>query len=431
MVCLMNVVSSAAARILRLPPPTTPGVDVERGIRIPAGTGVELLTDLYLPRPRGPRPTVLIRTPYGRERPWALFARGFAERGYQAVIQSCRGTFGSSGEITFSAEASDGRATADWIVTQPWSNGDVGTWGPSYLSFVQWALASTRPPQLKAMAIQIMSADRSRVYYPGGAFALDNAVTWMAGMAIQGRSLRERLRAQSQSRPVLETAFQQLPLRDLDVLVTGHEVPYYRAWLAHQPGDEFWRPLDFTPLLADHRVPTSFVGGWYDYCLPYQLEEFRVLAEAGADTQLVVGPWAHSAPAGLLAGFREGLAWLDVHLRGRGARPATRRVRIEVKWHARGSSICPSTSPSRPSHSASAAACSAGSLAGVRIELPWASALIVATQTWNSPFSGPQTLAGAPATMPSKSAGNRCASISASRPPSEQPLKYERCGAMP
>jgi putative CocE/NonD family hydrolase len=221
---------------------------------------------------------------------WGLCARGFAERGYHVVLQSCRGTFGSGGEMTFSAEAADGRAAADWIVTQPWSNGDLGSWGPSYLSFVQWALASTRPAQLKAMAIQIMSADRSRSYYPGGTFALDNALTWMAGMEIQGRSLRERLRAQSRSRQVLETAFLQLPLRDLDVLVTGHEVPYYRAWLEHRPGDEFWRPLDFTRLLADHRVPTSFVGGWYDYCLPYQLEEFRALAEAGVDAQLVVGP---------------------------------------------------------------------------------------------------------------------------------------------
>ena len=34
-----------------------------------------------------------------------------------------------------------------------------------------------------------------------------------------------------------------------------------------------------------------------------------------------------------------------------------------------------------------------------------------------------QSLAGAPAMIPSKSSGYRCASINASRPPSEQPLK--------
>jgi putative CocE/NonD family hydrolase len=326
----MSLLRSAAARVLGLPPPTTPRVDVERDVRLPASDGVELLTDLYLPRPLEPRPTVLIRTPYGRRGVWGQFARAFAERGYQVAIQSCRGTLGSGGQISFIAEATDGRAAADWIVRQPWSNGDIGTWGPSYLSFVQWALASTRPPQLKAMAIQIMSADRSRSYYPGGTFALDNALTWTYLMAHQDRSVLTGLRAQARSRRALEPAFRHLPLLDADVLVTGHEVPYYRSWLENQPGDEFWRTLDFTPMLRDHRVPTSFVGGWFDYFLPYQLEEFSTLAAAGVDTQLVVGPWTHSAPGGLVAGLREGLAWLDLHLHGQEARRAPAKVRVEV-----------------------------------------------------------------------------------------------------
>ena len=77
-------------------------------------------------------------------------------------------------------------------------------------------------------------------------------------------------------------------------------------------------------------MPTSFVGGWYDYFLPYTLEEFQALTVAGVDTQLGVGPWPHASPAGLLAGFREGLAWLDLHLRGHDARRAVAPVRIDV-----------------------------------------------------------------------------------------------------
>jgi putative CocE/NonD family hydrolase len=149
-------------------------------------------------------------------------------------------------------------------------------------------------------------------------------------MANQKRSHLAALRAQAWSQRALAPAFMHLPLLDADVVATGHEVPYYRAWLEHEPGDEFWRRLDFTPLLREHRVPTSFVGGWYDYFLPYLLEEFRCLAEAGADTQLVVGAWPHASPAGLLTGLREGLAWLDLHLRGQEARRAPAPVRIEV-----------------------------------------------------------------------------------------------------
>src|SRR5262249_38558572 len=151
---------------LRLPPPTN-RFEVERGVRLPAAGGIELLTDVYLPAPVRPGPAVLIRSPYGRGGPWGLFARAFAERGYPTGVQSCRGTAGSGGDVTFSREAADGRAAADWLAAQAWSNGEIGTFGPSYLSFVQWALASTRPPQLRAMAVQIMSADRSRSYYPG------------------------------------------------------------------------------------------------------------------------------------------------------------------------------------------------------------------------------------------------------------------------
>ena len=326
----MSLVTSAAARAFGLPPPTTPRVHVERDVRLPGRDGVELLTNIYLATPIEPRPAILIRTPYGRAGFWALFARGFAERGYHAVIQSCRGTFGSGGRISFSDEAADGRAAADWIVTQRWSNGGIGTFGPSYLSFVQWALASTHPPQLKAMAIQIMSADRSRSYYPGGTFALDNALTWTYLMATQERSRLASLQAQLRSRRVLAPVFLHLPLLDADVRVTGHEVAYYRSWLEHQPGDEFWLQLDFSPLLRQHRVPTSFVGGWYDYFLPYMLDEFHVLSQAGVDTQLVVGPWPHASAAGLLAGFREGLAWFDLHLRHQETWRMQAPVRIEV-----------------------------------------------------------------------------------------------------
>src|SRR5262249_19940240 len=137
--------------------------------------------------------------PYGRRGGGAGllagFGRLFAERGYQAVVQSTRGTFGSGGEIDFRGEAGDGRAPADRVGAQPWSNGEVATSGPSYLSFVQWALASTRPPQLRAMAIQIMAADRRHSYYPGGAFALDTALTWTYGMSVQHLRGVARLRA--------------------------------------------------------------------------------------------------------------------------------------------------------------------------------------------------------------------------------------------
>ena len=73
-------------------------------------------------------PVILLRSPYGR-RPLGMLGRLFAERGYQVVIQSCRGTFGSGGQLVpFRNEEADGRATLEWIARPTlvrWEPGDV------------------------------------------------------------------------------------------------------------------------------------------------------------------------------------------------------------------------------------------------------------------------------------------------------------------
>jgi hypothetical protein len=323
------------ARAGRLRAADTRDVLVEPRVRVPATDGVDLVTDLYLPRLPGAadrRPTVLMRTPYGRQPPWSLMAAVLAERGYNVVLQSCRGTFGSGGSIDFAAEAADGRATADWIVAQRWSDGALGTFGPSYLSFVQWALASTRPPQLRAMAIQIMASDRRRSYYPGGSFALDTALSWsylvshqeeLAGLA--------RLRARAGQERALAGAFRHLPLLEADVVGVGRPAPLFREWLQHDgPGDPYWDPIDFRGVIPSLGVPVSIVGAWYDYYLPCLLEDHAALVQAGARVRLTVGPWPHSALGGMLEGVRQALAWFDVHLLGREERTPAAPVRVAV-----------------------------------------------------------------------------------------------------
>ena len=80
--------------------------------------GVVLLADRYVSRGQDRPPLVLVRSPYGRRRMWGLlFGRMLAERGFQAVVQSCRGTFGSGGRFgPFGpGEHDDGLATVAWL----------------------------------------------------------------------------------------------------------------------------------------------------------------------------------------------------------------------------------------------------------------------------------------------------------------------------
>lgn len=327
----MTLLSRTLGRLAGLRPPETPKVLVERDLRLPAPDGAHLLTDLHLPADGAARPTVLVRTPYGRSSILAALAFPFAERGYNLVVQSTRGTFGSGGAVDFAKEAGDGRGVADWIVKQRWSDGAIATFGPSYLSFTQWALASTRPPQLRAMAIQIMASDRRRSYYPGGSFALDTALQWVQGIAMQERP-NARLAYFREGRARARVARMTLPLSDADLPLTGEHVPYYQEWLEHsEPGDPYWEPIRYTPVIPDLGVPISFVAGWHDYFLPYELDDWEAVAGSGAPTQLVVGPWTHRSGRGMLVALREALDWFDLHLRGLPRRGPGAPVRLALQ----------------------------------------------------------------------------------------------------
>ncbi|HEY2521347.1 MAG TPA: CocE/NonD family hydrolase [Streptosporangiaceae bacterium] len=327
----MPLVSRAFGALLGLPPAETRNVEVRRDVAVPALDGTPLLTDLYLARPDGPRPTILIRTPYGRRGiagGGGLTGRFFAERGYHSVVQSTRGTHGSGGEIEFDREAGDGRATADWIAGQAWSNGELGTFGASYLSFTQLALASTRPPQLKAMSLAVWGAERRAGYFPGGSFALDRALTWAYGVVVQ----REQSRlAMLRGRRALRDALGHLPLLEADVAATGQPVGFYRDWLEHSgPGDPYWAATDFRPILADLGVPVTMTAGWYDTFLPLMLADYRALRDGGQQVRLHIGPWRHASPGLFRASLRDALEWFGVYLRHQPPPQPRPPVSIEV-----------------------------------------------------------------------------------------------------
>jgi putative CocE/NonD family hydrolase len=140
--------------MLRLPPPVTRDLAVERDLRVPMRDGTVLLADRWTPKTgAGGLPTALLRTPYGRRGSTsAAMVRPLAERGFQVLFQSTRGTFGSGGTFDpMRFEREDGLDTLEWVVKQPWFGGSIVLYGPSYLGYVQWAMADRLPPEVKAM----------------------------------------------------------------------------------------------------------------------------------------------------------------------------------------------------------------------------------------------------------------------------------------
>jgi putative CocE/NonD family hydrolase len=105
------------------------------------------------------------------------------------LVQACRGTDGSGGTHSYFAEAPDGGATANWIAQQRWFDGRLGSFGASYMGFTQWALASTKPPHLKAMAVALSTSIRTYSWYPGGSLALEVIIPWDLGAVQFNRHL--------------------------------------------------------------------------------------------------------------------------------------------------------------------------------------------------------------------------------------------------
>jgi putative CocE/NonD family hydrolase len=159
---------------------------------LPMRDGCRIAIDVYLPQdasgdaPTGrPWPTILLLTPYYRRfaisptdpaveaSPGAGRSRDLlVPRGYALVVVDVRGTgasFGTRESFRSPVEREDGREIADWIVRQPWSDGQIGSTGISYVGAAATFLATTGHPAVKAIAPLFAVWDTwSDHYYPGG-----------------------------------------------------------------------------------------------------------------------------------------------------------------------------------------------------------------------------------------------------------------------
>jgi hypothetical protein len=276
--------------------------------------GVVLLADRWFPPALDRPPVVLLRCPYGR-RQIGIIGRLFAERGYQTIIQSTRGGFGSGGDwVPFRNERADGKATLAWLAEQPWYGGSVYTFGPSYLGIVQWAMASDAPADVKAMAPIVTSAFvRNDVIYPGNTLALETLLAWVYQVEYQELPARRMLLTMARRKAAVGKGHNELPVSSSDMRVVGRSVEFVHDWLRHEaPDDAWWEPVDFRPARA-LAPPATFLGGWYDIFLPGQIEDFVAMRAAGREARMTIGPWTHASPAGMGTSIRDALAWFDSH----------------------------------------------------------------------------------------------------------------------
>ena len=334
----MSIGSYFLGRAARLPKARF-GVTRTRSIRVKMRDGVELATEIYLPKNGVRSPTILMRVPYGL-RGFTLVAEIYAERGYNAVIQACRGTGGSGGEFDpLSHERDDGLATLDWIKTQPWFDGRLGASGPSYLGYAQWAISDALPKQ-SALAIKVTSAEFKSVVFPGGSVNLGLLFGWIQvieGIRDQPMRTARRIGSGGIERRSLSSSM-RLPLIDADKRIFGREVNFWRRWLTDAVGnDAFWEPLDHTHRIGPRTPPASFVSGWYDFMLDQLLRDYETLVDAGGRARLTVGPWWHVSEELQYESLRDTLSWMNAELYNDRTALHDKPVRLHIggrnEWH--------------------------------------------------------------------------------------------------
>ena len=266
-------------------------VEMRLNVRQSMRDGMELSSDIYLPRGSGSFPTVLMRTPYSNNGdPMVEKARGLANGGYACVIQDCRGRWDSDGDYYPFREDEDGYDTQEWIGNQDWSNGKIGMSGGSYVGAVQWRSAPHRSPNLTCMVPRVICTDYySGLVYPGGALQLSVLMTW--GMRTNART------AQTIVFHDWTEAFRALPLRRMDELA-GRDLDFWKDWIEHPAYDEYWEAFNDEKNFGEIDVPAFNMGGWYDLYAPQTFTNYNGLVENGRSpeakqSKLIVGPWPH------------------------------------------------------------------------------------------------------------------------------------------
>ncbi len=328
---LLVLLAAASEVLVDRPVPMRDGVVLRADLRLPPGTG------------HVPFPTLVYRTPYGKHRAATgetIFERA-VERGYAVVIQDVRGRYASDGEFEqYRNEVRDGFDTIAWAAAQPWSNGEVGTFGLSYPGAVQWLAALESPPALKAMVPAMTYSTPENFFYSGGVFDL-SWVPWIWNNIAPDVRRRRNLPGPRDERAARETWQKggaamraRLPL---DALAEFRDIaPYYFEWLAHPPGDPWWDWAEIRGRYAATSAAVLNVSGWHDeaYGPEGAVTNFLGLLEArrGATdprAELVLGPWVHGGTGDTNSGERgfgaaasldyAGLVldFLDRHLRGR------------------------------------------------------------------------------------------------------------------
>jgi uncharacterized protein len=309
---------------------------------VPMRDGAVLRADVWLPKGRGAvSNTGLQDSIRQRER-----AEGVEHLREAPATRLCRRDSRCARAVRFGRrvapyqnEGKDGYDTIEWAAKQPWSDGNMGTFGLSYPGAVQWLAAIENPPHLKAMVPAMTFSTPRNFFYSGGLFD-GSWLEWIWMNIAPDLRARKRLDGPKTYKEAEETWKREharmesyLPLRGLPDLQPG--APFYYQWLAHPPADPWWNWAELRNKYDRVHCAVLNFSGWYDeaYGPDGATTNFNGLLATRRGwldpaTRTIIGPWTHGAQGTQKSGERDFgptapvdydeliLRWMDHYLRG-------------------------------------------------------------------------------------------------------------------
>ena len=223
-------------------------------------------------------------------------ARQSAAYGYIGVSAETRGKRNSPNPIEpYEHEVDDTYEVIDWISKQPWSDGQVGMYGNSYLGYAAWAATKKLHPALKTIA-------PSAANNPGDGLPMENNIFLFVNYAwafyvtnnklLDNETYNDRKRWSDLNEKWYQSG---KSYRDIDK-VDGTPNKWLQRWLNHPAYDEYWQAK--VPYKNDYskiNIPVLTVTGYYDdgqqSALYYLKQHYKY--NRRANHYLVIGPYSH------------------------------------------------------------------------------------------------------------------------------------------
>lgn len=288
-------------------PATADEFETQRDVECQMQDGTILRADVYRPEGTNAAPVLLCRTCYNKSHPrYHYMATELARRGYVTVVQDIRGRSASDGIWSWhlshegaEVEQQDGYDSCEWAAGLDRVDGQVGTFGNSYPSWLIWQMAAARPPSLKAIFTSGFPVRVLENSY--GIFETGIRLRWHHQMAVSSR-----LHAGDKNYPATEAE----AAHHWDALLRGKHL--WQLPLAELPDDlfgpdamkmrQYWRDIAVEFYKLDdlhHRVnvPTCTLTGWWDR-INSAADHFEGMRNNGPVElrdrhRLIIGPWIH------------------------------------------------------------------------------------------------------------------------------------------